>query len=228
MKVDDTIVEPKEIPKEIIYEKFIPGVLHVQLVGWYYDKHRRKLPMPVKIDKNTGAILVKPIGEIGGGVPSEIITRLDQIIENTGNIKIDAESVNLNVDELEEKTLTRILPRFNSFPQNSYPAGATLTLSVADLVGEGGRCYGVTIFNNSTTERIGINFDADATEDNHIPLNPGDIIGISAELTNKLSIYFPDGYETVKNLHIIPETNGVRSTQGRQQVQPQGGHVRPM
>lgn len=217
MRVDETIIDPQEVPREIIYGNFIPGILHVQIVGWYYDEHRRKITMPVKIDKQTGALLVKGID---AGVPSEIITRLDQIIENTGNIRIDAESVNLNVDELEEKTLTRVLPRFNNFPSSTYPVGGGLTLTVEDLVGEGNRCYGVVIFNNSETETVGVNFDDDATPDNHIPISPGDIIGVSAEIVEKLSLYFPDGYADVRNLHIIPETNGVRKTTLGREVMP--------
>jgi len=187
VRVDDTIIETKDIPKEITFDKFVKNILNVQITGWDYDENFNKMPYPVRVDKRTGALLVKLHG---GGI------NIDELVVNT--------------DELEGRVLTQVLPKLQL--SGMVPANARIDYSVSQLVGAGHRCYGITIMNTGT-QYIGVNFDADATSDNHIPVAPGDIVGISGEIVNKLSIIFPEGYEDLRKLIIIPEREGRRITQ---------------
>ncbi len=176
MRVDDTIVEIKNVSKELVRKNFIPYILNVQITGWDYDKDLRKIPIPVRIDKNTGELYVKT-------------------------------TVVVDQKVLEGKTRTQVLPRYK-LPLELYPPGTIIDITVEDLVGENNRCYGITIANYSESEIVGVNFDEDSTADNHFPLYPGDVIGISGEIVEKLSLYFPSGYSDSTKLHIIPEKQG--------------------
>jgi len=187
MRVDDTIIESNEVPKEITFDKFIKNILNVQITGWDYDENFNKIPYPVRVDKRTGALLVKLHG---GGI------NIDELIVNT--------------DELESRVLTQVLPKLTL--SGSVQPNGVIEYTISQLVGAGHRCYGITIMNTGT-QYIGVNFDGDATVDNHIPVAPGDVVGISGEIVNKLSIIFPEGYDDLRKLIIIPEREGRRITQ---------------
>jgi len=187
IRVDDTIMETKEVPKEITFDKFVKNILNVQITGWDYDDNFNVMPYPVRINKRSGALLV----------------------ELTGAGSINIEQLNLNTDELEGKVLTQALPKLEL--SGAVEPGLTRDFTVSQLVGAGHRCYGLTIMNTGT-ETIGVNFDADATAGNNIPVASGDVVAISSEIVTKLSIYFPEGYADLTKLIIIPEREGRRIT----------------